>query len=216
MDEPILTAGAQEPTEPVPTLFDSEGQPAPAPADGQTGQAPTEPAPAPAPASAPFDIGALKAPEGFELPKDHLDAFASVVGTSLSGEQAQKLVDLSCKVIGEQLAAQREASAQYFAQSVKAWNSEVQNDPVIGGAKLKENLGYANNLIQAYCKEAGDSRLADYLKDGVGAFPPMVRFLVWAGKQYRGQTEDAFVSGTRMGGARTVDDVASSMFKNSV
>ena len=83
------------------------------------------------------------------------------------------------------------------------WNRQVQNDPEIGGARLKESLMYANRAVAAL----GGLELAEELKrTGMGSNPALVKAFVKMGREYF--REDRFVQG---GGARPVDNSPAGM-----
>jgi len=121
----------------------------------------------------------------------------------LTQEQAQKVWDLGVKHWMGGAVEAEELFRRQVEQQVDDWNRQVQNDPEIGGARLKENLMYANRAVAAL----GGRELAEELnKTGMGSNPVLVRAFVKMGRQYF--REDRFVQG---GGAKPVDNSPAGM-----
>ncbi len=169
---------------------------APPPAGGET------PAPAPAadtppaegetPAEAPKppDYSAITLPEGVTEGAVY-DAFKEAAGKSgLAPEAAQALVDAVGPKLAEQVKAQLEAPYKAWTETQTAWVEEIKADPVIGGAKLDENLAMAATALDAF----GGQKLREALDfTGAGNNPEVVKAFIQMGKML---TEGKFIPGS--------------------
>lgn len=147
-------------------------------------------------------------PEGFTADEEALAEVTPLLRElNVPMDKAQALLDLHFK---EQ---QRIEDAKRAAQTevIRGWGEELKKDPEIGGARLSENLSYANRLLKAH----GTPELNRLLVEtGMDRQPDMVRFLVKAGKAL---SEDRFV-GNGKGGAvpQTLEELGQVMFKKSL
>lgn len=100
-----------------------------------------------APAGAPEKYEDFKLPEGFEAnPEMMTKAQAAFKSLNLSQEQAQSLID----VYAEQAVAAAEAPVNYYNEMRAEWVKQVNADPEIGGAKLKETKLLIGKAIDAH------------------------------------------------------------------
>ena len=147
-------------------------------------------------------------PEGFTADEEALAEVTPLLRElNVPMDKAQALLDLHFK---EQ---QRIENAKRAAQTevIRGWEEELKKAPEIGGARLSENLSYANRLLKAH----GTPELNRLLVEtGMDRQPDMVRFLVKAGKAL---SEDRFV-GNGKGGAvpQTLEELGQVMFKKSL
>ena len=147
-------------------------------------------------------------PEGFIADEEALAEVTPLLRElNVPMDKAQALLDLHFK---EQ---QRIENAKRVAQTevIRGWGEELKKDPEIGGARLNENLSYANRLLKAH----GTPELNRLLVEtGLDRQPDMVRFLVKAGKAL---SEDRFV-GNGKGDAvpQTLEELGQRMFKKSL
>lgn len=125
---------------------------------------------------APVDVGALRIPEGFERDEQSAAAFGEVASElELTQKQAQKLVDLQAKLIGQQA----EKQAAVFKEQVQKWEDEARKDPEIGGVKFDEKAAMGRKAIAAF----GNSKLVEaFNTTGLGSHPEMIRFMYRIGQ----------------------------------
>lgn len=118
----------------------------------------------------------FKLPEGVEIDKDALAHFEPVLKEQkVSPEHAQKLVDAYTKLRQAEAAKH---DADWKAQQQK-WAEEIKADNTFGGQNFDANVQGA----QALMRQFGDPELADYLdRTGLGAYPPLVRFMMKLGR----------------------------------
>lgn len=147
-------------------------------------------------------------PEGFTADEEALAEVTPLLRElNVPMDKAQALLDLHFK---EQ---QRIEDAKRAAQIevIRGWGEELKKDPEIGGARLSENLSYANRLLKAH----GTPELNRLLVEtGMDRQPDMVRFLVKAGKAL---SEDRFVGNVKGGAVpQTLEELGQVMFKKSL
>lgn len=89
------------------------------------------------PKGAPEAFTFKPSPEGYEVGVETQTALSEVARElNLSNEAAQKIVDKVSPAL-------RQQSLRNLNAMVDGWVAETKNDPVIGGEKLNETLGYA-------------------------------------------------------------------------
>ena len=150
----------------------------------------------------------FRLPEGFVLNEESVIAVTPLLKElGVSQEKAQELADFHFKemarVEGERAAA--------HADLIRQWQAETRKDVEIGGAKLNENLSYANRLISKF---AGDEFISLMRETGLQHNVSFLRFMVKAGKAL---ADDRFVSGSS-GGAKptTVSELGALWFPESL
>lgn len=92
---------------------------------------------------------------------------------NLSQDSAQKIVD---KFATAQVAVNKDV----VLASAKRWAEETRNDPEIGGANFKQNLGVAS---KAYRQFASPKLQAVFEESGLGNHPEVVRLFVKLGNE---------------------------------
>lgn len=120
----------------------------------------------------------LKFPEGMTVADSHRDGFLGILNNrALSpGEQAQALIDLQATVAKEA----SEAGSQAWTEMQTQWQSDVKNDPEIGGAKLDATLSSIGKVIDQY----GSAELRAVMDlTGAGNNVHVVKFLANVAKQ---------------------------------
>lgn len=158
-----------------------------------------------------LDALEIKVPEGLKL-DDKLagdfKAFAKEQG--FTADQAQKLVDFQ----GTRLKEMMEAPYRQWADTQKAWQSEIQADAEIGGSKLQDNIAVAakaldhttpNNPIVKTEAESKALREA-LIATGAGNNPAVVRAFVRLG-QFLAAEPRGFVSGGAAGAERSPGEI---------
>ena len=140
--------------------------------------------------------------EPFALPKgmeaaapDVAAALSDAVGVfrelGLTQEQGQKLVDL----YGKHWIGAVDAFDLELSRRMQEWGEEIQRDPELGGARLKESVTHARRAIN----NLGGAELEAALEQtGAINHPQIFRAFVRMG---RGLAEDTFVTGQVAGGA---------------
>lgn len=138
-----------------------------------------KPVTTPPPAEVVYD---LKAPEGVQVEKAHLDEIAAYAKENgLTPAVAQKQLErelglrtsITAKVTEQATAALRNTSE-------KVWPDQVKADKELGGAAFAENMATAKRAIDRF----GSPALKQALNEtGLGNHPELVRFCVAIGKQ---------------------------------
>lgn len=109
----------------------------------------------------------LQLPEGFEVNEDALTLFKTTLAEAgVKTEAAQKLFDI--------YAAQQQANATAFADTVSQWHTEAQADPVIGGEKLPEVTAAIGRMLDQYGTQ--EARTA-FDATGAGWNPHIIKFI---------------------------------------
>lgn len=146
----------------------------------------------------------LKAPEGVELDKDSVKAYADVAKeAAVTPEQAQKLLDWYAKTSQEKGSAQMKV----WEDTNKAWVDQAKSDKEYGGAKFDASLKTAKTALAKF----GNAQLTEALQvTGMGNHPEMVRFLV---KVASAIAEDKPGTGVD-GGKAGPQDIAKLLFPN--
>lgn len=134
----------------------------------------------------PWDVSALKAPEGFEeVDSAALEAFVPLANEmKLSAEQAQKFVDL----YGDKVKSLQESQEATWKSTLDGWKDEAMKDTDIGGVKLTDSITAAKTTINTF----GNQKVMDILnQSGLGNNVEVIRMLAKIGKAIR---EDKFVA----------------------
>lgn len=165
----------------------------------QQAQANTAQAPAQAAAYA------FKAPEGVTYDQTLVDAYSKAAQKlNLPQDAAQKLLDDVYSTYAERQAQQQmDLRAQ--------WETEVKNDPDIGGQRLEENLATARRALEAF----GSPELVQLLDvTGLGNNKHIISAFIRAGQAI---STDRFVAGgnpTGKGQSRGMPDFARALYPN--
>jgi hypothetical protein len=111
----------------------------------------------------------LKLPEGSPLKPADLEAVAAKAKElGLSQTQAQGLLERE----GAAIAAFEKQQVKDYETKVTSWATELQHDPVFGGAAFKENAELASRALKTY----GDPDLIQILNEtGLGNHPALNR-----------------------------------------
>lgn len=114
----------------------------------------------------------LKAPEGVELDKESIKAYADIAKeAAVTSEQAQKLLDWYAKTSQEKGNAQMKV----WEDTNKQWVDQAKTDKEYGGIKFDTSIKTAKAALAKF----GNSEFTEALKlTGMGNHPEMVRFLV--------------------------------------
>ncbi len=95
----------------------------------------------------------------------------------LSNEAVQRFADMHLKSVGEAVREWTAMGEKRFDE-VKGWGAEFDRDPYFGGARAKETVTAAKNVLNAFGTPAEVARLkAELNKTGLGSHPVLVRGL---------------------------------------
>lgn len=115
-------------------------------------------------------------PEGVEFDAEKLVAFQDKAkAMNLSQKGAQELVDMHLHTLNSIAEHQQEQ----WAETRREWRNATKADTEIGGVKLKANLGYVRNALNAFGNDSFISLMDNF---GLGDHVEIVRFLTKVGK----------------------------------
>lgn len=133
-----------------------------------------------------YDATAFTMPEGIEfdgemfgLVKDDLK------GMDLSQKGAEKIVGLFAEKVAPAIAARTTKALDDHAAELRAnMARDLQADPEVGGAKLKESQAYAAKAIAQFIPDAATrSEFSKFLNEsGLGDHPLLTRVIAGAGR----------------------------------
>ena len=147
---------------------------------------------------APEKYEAFTMPEGMKLDEELSSELQSAAKEmNLTQAQAQKVADMGAKQAAKFKAAFDDSVVKVRAE----WAEQARADKEIGGEKLKENLGLAKKVMQAF----GSESLGKFVEEsGLGNHPEFIRLLWKVGQSV---SEDKLVVGSKPAnqeqGART-------------
>lgn len=129
------------------------------------------------------DYEAFTAPEGEEYAEEMVSAVKGLAkDLDLSQAGAQKLMEKASAMTKSFNTSLEET----VSASKREWATQVEKDPEVGGAQLKENLGYAAKAIAEYAppelKELLDT-------SGLGNHPALVKTFIKVGKAMTGDNQ---------------------------
>lgn len=167
--QPQGTSPAETTSSPPTTPPSNPAPAAPAAPPAAAPAAPAAPAPAPL---APLTMDAFTLPSGFTVDAEASSAFLSILNNqSLSPAQlGQELLNLQANLATKS----SEAGSQAWNDMQAAWQSEIANDPQIGGANLQNTIASIGSLMDRY---GNDEVRAAFDSTGAGNNPHVVRFL---------------------------------------
>lgn len=120
----------------------------------------------------PLKVEDIKLPDGFEARPEALAEFVGILNDASLTPQAR--VDALVNLQAKEVQALTEQFAQKWVDTQVEWQTEVRNDPELGGQKLDANLGEISKLVTAY----GTPKLKEIFDStGAGNNIEMVRFL---------------------------------------
>jgi hypothetical protein len=195
MSDITTAAPAQEPTAPA-AVQATQAAPQPTAAAEQAAQA-QAPA-AQAPAGAPEAYADFTAPEGVQLDALAGDFKALAKELNLPQDQAQRVVDLSSKLV-----QQAQQSQQATVQAAhEQWRERSRSDKEFGGPKFEENLARAKSTLDAVATPELKHLLA---ATGLGEHPEVIRHFLKIAPTYLPDTH--VPGGMSPGGARSREQV---------
>lgn len=163
-----------------------------------------------APTGAPdaYDTEAWEMPEGVEFDREGFEAVEPVLrDLDLTNDQAGKLMGAYAEkivpMIEQRAAKQMDDAAKELSANLAR---DLQADPEVGGAKLKEAQAFSAKAIAAAIPDAAQrSEFSKFLNEsGLGNHPLLTRVLNTAG---RAMSEASTPSGDAGGGEKTAAEV---------
>lgn len=130
----------------------------------------------------------LKVPEGRTLDQAVMGKFEPLVEKyGLSGEAAQEFLNLAFENLGNAEKLLETRGVEAWNIRVKGWEAAIVADPEVGGAKLKESIGFAAKGARIL----GGKELIKELDDsGFGNNPIIFKALAKAGRLMKEHTID--------------------------
>lgn len=133
-----------------------------------------------------YDLSAFSLPEGVEFDTELFDLVQEdLKGMDLSQEGAGKIVGLFAEKIAPKIAEKTQAEIEAAGQELSAqFARDLQADPVVGGAKLKESQAFAAKAIAAALPDAAlRSQFSQFLNEsGLGNHPLLMRIIAAGGR----------------------------------
>jgi hypothetical protein len=122
------------------------------------------------------DYATLKMPDGFDAADPLLEAFKGVAGEhKVSPEVAQAMIDKVLPGLTSQIQALRDEPIRLASARLQEWETAVQADPEIGGAKLAE---VKTNVARAMAQFGNPDEIRAALNEtGAGSNPVLIKWL---------------------------------------
>lgn len=133
-----------------------------------------------------YDAAAFTMPEGVEFDTEMFDLVKDdLKGMDLSQKGAERIVGMFAEKVAPAIAARtakaiEDAGAELSANLAR----DLQSDPEVGGAKLKESQAYAAKAIAQFIPDATvRSEFSKFLNEsGLGNHPLLTRVIAGAGR----------------------------------
>lgn len=133
-----------------------------------------------------YDVAAFTMPEGVEFDAEMFDLVKDdLKGLDLSQEGAGKIVAIFAEKVTPKIAERAMAQIEATGQELSAqFARDLQADPVVGGAKLKEAQAYAAKAIASALPDAAlRSDFSKFLNEsGLGNHPLLMRVIAAGGR----------------------------------
>jgi hypothetical protein len=133
-----------------------------------------------------YDVAAFAMPEGVEFDAEMFDLVKDdLKGLDLSQEGAGKIVALFAEKVTPKIAERVQAQIEASGQELSAqFARDLQADPVVGGAKLKEAQAMAAKAIASAIPDAAArSTFSQFLNEsGLGNHPLLMRVIAAGGR----------------------------------
>ena len=143
----------------------------------------------------------FKVPDGMELDKDLADEFSAVAKEmKLSQSKAEKFMGIGEKLTQKMQARFEDAYKEAQANQIKAYETMLNTDPEIGGAKLQQALLDANEAYDKFMSDDAAKLLSDA---GLNKHPAIVKVFMEIGKQIK---NDSIKGGNGTQHERTASD----------
>lgn len=146
----------------------------------------TEAAPSLLGAPEAYDLSAFSLPEGVEFDSELFDLVQDdLKGMDLSQEGAGKIVGMFAEKVAPKIAEKVQAEIEATGQELSAqFARDLQDDPVVGGTKLKESQAYAAKAISTAIPDAAlRSQFSQFLNEsGLGNHPLLMRVIAAGGR----------------------------------
>lgn len=133
-----------------------------------------------------YDPAAFAMPDGVEFDADLFEAVKDdLKGMDLSQEGAGKVVAMFAEKVAPKIAERVQAQIEATGQELSAqFARDLQADPVVGGAKLKESQAFAAKAIASAIPDASlRSQFSQFLNEsGLGNHPLLMRVIAAGGR----------------------------------
>lgn len=133
-----------------------------------------------------YDVAAFAMPEGVEFDAEMFDLVKDdLKGLDLSQEGAGKIVALFAEKVTPKIAERVQSEIERTGQEISAqFARDLQADPVVGGAKLKEAQAMAAKAIASALPDAeARTTFSQFLNEsGLGNHPLLMRVIVAGGR----------------------------------
>lgn len=148
-----------------------------------------------------YDFKDVSLPDGMELDSELTDEFSKVAKEmGLSQSNANKFMDLGVKLSGKLQDKFQNAMKEYRENQISSYQTMLNTDPEIGGAKLKETLIEANEAYEVFVSDEAAQLLAD---SGLNKHPAIVKVFRDIGKQLK---NDSISNAGKKPTQRTAED----------
>lgn len=133
-----------------------------------------------------YDTAAFTMPEGVEFDTEMFDLVKDdLKGMDLSQKGAEQIVGLFASKVAPKIAERATKAIDDGAAELRAnMARDLQADPEVGGAKLKESQAYAAKAIAHFIPDANTrSEFSKFLNEsGLGDHPLLTRVIAGAGR----------------------------------
>ena len=133
-----------------------------------------------------YDVAAFAMPEGVEFDAEMFDLVKDdLKGLDLSQEGAGKIVALFAEKVTPKIAERVQSEIERTGQEISAqFARDLQADPVVGGAKLKEAQAMAAKAIASALPDAeARTTFSQFLNEsGMGNHPLLMRVIAAGGR----------------------------------
>lgn len=133
-----------------------------------------------------YDYSNVELPEGIELDKELTDEFSSAAKElKLSQTNADKFMAMGVKLTQKITQKFEDAIKEAQQNQIKSYATMLNNDPDIGGAKLKQSLEEANVAYSEFVSDDAANLLA---QTGLNKHPAIVKVFQKIGKELKNDT----------------------------
>lgn len=133
-----------------------------------------------------YDYSNVELPEGMELDKELTDEFSvAAKELNLSQKKADKFMAMGVKLSEKMKTKYTEAFKEAQENQIKAYETMLNTDKEIGGAKLNQALKDANIAYDAFVSEEAATVLA---QTGLNKHPAVVKVFMKIGKELKNDT----------------------------
>lgn len=133
-----------------------------------------------------YDFSNVELPEGMKLDDELTDEFSvAAKELNLSQANADKFMAMGVKLTQKITGKFEEAIKEAQANQIQSYETMLNNDPEIGGAKLNQSLKEANVAYDTFVSDEAAKLLAD---SGLNKHPAIVKVFQKIGKELQNDT----------------------------